>query len=328
MSLVFNHPYCESKVLELFGYFVKIVMTSQQRNNPRPPRGNSDGSISQSDGSPNQLDLILSRLSILDGIAEDIAGIRKTQKDFSDRLTSCLRKVEAHDKILKKHTSSLQECSEELRVLKVSHTSLEGVVSDLGNQLVSMDVVGLEKNQNLLRKEVSNLKDIVKPSNLAKVFQTCNIEPSSTSYIDPNEIFDRIKRANNLVMRNVPENENESSDRSIILDIISRISEGSASHVLSVRRLGQVRQGAFRPVKIEFSNLAAPSNILRHKRILSTVEIYKKVSIDSDKTPLQIKHLRDLRRELHTRRSSGESDLTIRYKKGIPSITTLSSSDK
>lgn len=297
-------------------------MSSQQSNNPRPLRSKTGVAESQTTSSSNQLDMVLSRLSILDGIARDIAEIKQAQKELSDKLSSCVRSVEAHGKMLKQHASSLQQFSVELSVLKASHSVLKEDVSGLKNQLGSVDVVALEKVSLILKSEVLTLKDIAGSS----ISAAATGADGSLLYVNPVELLDRVKRANNLIVRNFPESVDVTTDKALILDIISKIRDGSPCDVIATRRLGNFRQGAPRLVKVEFSNPAVPANILCHRRVLAAFENYRRISIDDDKTPLQIKQLQDLRKELERKRSSGETDVTIKYRKGIPSIIKIPSS--
>lgn len=299
-------------------------MPNQQSNNLRSTRANSGGAASQSDDSSNRWEMILSRLSVLDGIAGDIAEIKQTQRELSDKVNKCLKSVEAHEKVLKQHESSLQKCTGELKILKASHSTLKEDVSGLRSQLGSVDVVALEKTSNMLESELMTFKDVLKHSASTGVTEAGCSESSSCA--GSAELLERVRRANNIIVRNVPESADVEADKATVHDIISKIREGSAGDVVSIRRLGKLRQGAHRPIKVEFSNLAVPAYILRHRRILASSDNYRTISIDDDRTPLQIKHLHDLRKELDTRRSSGEADLTIKYKRGIPSIVKLPSS--
>jgi len=52
------------------------------------------------------------------------------------------------------------------------------------------------------------------------------------------------------------------------------------------------------------------------------------VRITSDKTPKQREHFQNLRKEVSEWRLNGESNLSIKYNKGIPSIISTDSGQK
>jgi len=52
------------------------------------------------------------------------------------------------------------------------------------------------------------------------------------------------------------------------------------------------------------------------------------VRIINDKTPKQREHFQNLRKELNERRLNGESSLSIKYNKGVPSIISTDAGQK
>jgi len=52
------------------------------------------------------------------------------------------------------------------------------------------------------------------------------------------------------------------------------------------------------------------------------------VRIASDKTPKQREYFQNLCKELNERRSNGESNLSIKYYKGVPSIVSTVTDQK
>lgn len=78
--------------------------------------------------------------------------------------------------------------------------------------------------------------------------------------------------------------------------------------------------GKIRPLKISLASASDVFKTLGSSRKLKSDQIFNAVRITSDKTPKQRLYFQNLRKELDKRRSDGESNLTIKYVKGIPSI--------
>jgi len=88
---------------------------------------------------------------------------------------------------------------------------------------------------------------------------------------------------------------------------------------ITTQRLGKF-DGEMRPLKIPLNSASDVFEILGSSRKLKSDKIFIDVKITSDKTPKQRLHFQNLRKELNNRRSNGESNPTIKYFKGIPSI--------
>lgn len=81
-------------------------------------------------------------------------------------------------------------------------------------------------------------------------------------------------------------------------------------------RLGRYNPNKNRHLKVSFGDQDTVKNILRKKQTATTNEI----KIYPDQTPMQYKQLSELRKELSQRIADGETNLTIKYVKGIPQI--------
>lgn len=137
------------------------------------------------------------------------------------------------------------------------------------------------------------------------------------------ELEERKKRANNLIIINVPESsklnqiEKIQDDKIQITNILNKIDSNIEINSINTLRLGSMRPDKPRPVKVILKNSTEAINILRRKNFYltnSTVKIF------SDQTPNQRKFLSDLRQELETRIKGGEVGLTIKYMNNKPTI--------
>lgn len=139
------------------------------------------------------------------------------------------------------------------------------------------------------------------------------------------EAMERAKRANNIILRGVPEpqgsiQERVSSDEQYVSDVLSTVvGDEPDLKPVKVVRFGRASPGRPRLVKVVFPSSAPCKRILRSKNKLSTSS-FRNVAIQDDKTPKQLAYLRDLRRELRTRLDAGEEDLTIKFVHGVPTI--------
>ena len=77
-----------------------------------------------------------------------------------------------------------------------------------------------------------------------------------------------------------------------------------------------------RPIRVIFKNPCIVSSLIRGKNKLKSCEIYKNISIKCDETAYQRESLLKCREELKRRKDEGEDNLTIKYIKGTPTITT------
>lgn len=142
------------------------------------------------------------------------------------------------------------------------------------------------------------------------------------------EVAERMNRSRNIVIAGVPEadgsvNARIEHDNATAARIVSAVVPGSAAP-LRVFRVGKPSAHG-RLMKVCLSDQLLARNILRQKHRLHGTE-YDSFIIRDDKTPKQLEHLNNLRRDLEVRREAGERDLTIKYIGGIPKIVVKTDS--
>ena len=126
------------------------------------------------------------------------------------------------------------------------------------------------------------------------------------------EVMERDRRRNNVMVFGVPEGRFDSKDQQItadgatLADMFGVLEAGAADYRL--RRVGK-----YDPSKTN----------LRKAKILKTVDRFSRVFISRDRTPFQTKLYRSVRDELDARIADGESDLRIKYKNDVPQIVAL-----
>lgn len=149
------------------------------------------------------------------------------------------------------------------------------------------------------------------------------------------EFEDRIRRRSNICIFGFKESLKENSyDQELDKQCISKLinsflmpDHNIDTNNIKIVRLGKFSQGrdSPRPVKVLCGTPAAASAILDSARKTREVDPQKLVSISvaPDKTVKQQEYYKKIKKILDDRTKAGESNLRIRYSKGIPFITTI-----
>lgn len=189
---------------------------------------------------------------------------------------------------------------------------------EFGNDLNSIKSI-LAALQNEIKVLKQSLLESVKPSSLS---------PLETEQIIQ-EIADRERRKNNIIVIGVNEGACDNNnaqiqlDTKLVNDICSTLNVKTEG--LSINRLGKfdrTNTDRRRPIKVSFPSESEPANILRNVSKLKANPKFSRLSIFRDRTPLQLQIYKNARAELNERLSNGEANLKIKYNKGIPTIVS------
>lgn len=139
-----------------------------------------------------------------------------------------------------------------------------------------------------------------------------------------NESVERMRRSKNIIVHGVAEPSGElagrkASDATKVGDILSVVLPNEVVVPKSVFRIGKGEGNRIRPLKIVLDDSDMALKILKNKRKLATSS-HRNINITNDKTPREIDYIRRLSDELKEREDKGESNLTIKYLRGIPKI--------
>lgn len=238
--------------------------------------------------------------------------IQELRKELSG-ITSLL------EKLLENNEQNMSDIKIHIDEIKSTTTtiSLEQIRIQKNLTELACTVTDNEKKIKNLEYDLSNLKNI--PLN--------NVVPSSNSYICANEqvireIQERNIRAKNIVIMGIPEPTAASApqrrqmDETEVNKIISEIIDEYPQP--KIFRLGKYTSDSNRKLKVCFNSQDTAFSILRNKNKLKN----EKIKIFADQTPSQQKYFNELREELKRRNQEGESNLTIKYHKGIPKIVS------
>ena len=140
------------------------------------------------------------------------------------------------------------------------------------------------------------------------------------------EVEDREKRRNNVIVFSVEEREQGSLEerREHDIDVVNEVldSLGFGDVVLNnVHRLGRTSSGKFRPLKVPLVNYSVKASVLQKSRLLKQNDKFKNVYITNDRTKLQQSEWSELRAERDRRKQDGE-DVVI-YNGKVCSRTSL-----
>lgn len=130
-----------------------------------------------------------------------------------------------------------------------------------------------------------------------------------------NEVFERQKRMNNIMIFNF-ERSNDGSDSVQISELLSEIC-GQPMNISKSEVIGKPNKNGFRAIRVHLCNPTDVSLILKYKaKAISS----KKVYIEPDMTPKQRDELNMVRNEYERRKQNGEDNIRIKFVNGIPTI--------
>lgn len=219
-----------------------------------------------------------------------------------DKITKTLKELKSNQS---KMIDSLNSQSEKLTTLTNNYKSL------------SVTVTKLLEDNNKLNEKLLNLEKKVSSFNDNKYTENDIVM----------EIIDRQSRLNNLILFNLPEqpindNLNPIKPDHVSVKQILDVMDVKVNPV-NISRLGAAKTDQStrpRPIKVTFSNSHDVGLILRSQKKLSSNSSFKDLRFVSDRTRKQKEFMSALRTELNHRRDKGESDISIKYVKGIPCI--------
>lgn len=115
-------------------------------------------------------------------------------------------------------------------------------------------------------------------------------------------------------LNNKNTNTRKQYDEEQIKKLTTSLYEASPKPDLLIR-LGRYIPNKPRPIKVCFNNNETPKLLLRNK-----TKLPENIKIYSDQTPSQKLYLDSLKTELYRRIGNGETNIVIKYIKGVPKI--------
>jgi hypothetical protein len=210
---------------------------------------------------------------------------------------------------------------------------------------IRLDIQDLKKTTEVLSADYRQLQESVdkitvehqisqnKLLSIEEEINKLKIDPQhNTGLTKQNEIYheiqDRLQRGKNLIMVGLREqsdpnqSDRNNLDMEEVLNTLTKIDQ-ACPKPLKVIRLGQLNAGKPRPVKIIFQNCETTRHLLKNRSKLSN-----NIKLYGDQTPAQRSYMQNLQKELKKREQDGESNLSIKYIKGVPTITKQNNNSK
>lgn len=174
-----------------------------------------------------------------------------------------------------------------------------------------------------LQEEIKVLKETVLTS-----------PPSSSSSLLESEkiiqeITDRDRRKTNIMIFGSRETkcnnykEQIDVDITLVSDICTEMNiTNTVSKVFRLGKFDSSKASNTRPMKVVFSSESTVLELLRNISKLKNNPKFSSLSISRDRTPMQAEIHKQAKLELQNRLKAGESNLKIKYNKGIPSVVS------
>jgi len=136
-----------------------------------------------------------------------------------------------------------------------------------------------------------------------------------------NELTVRQSRAQNIILYNLPENLNNTQNPISDGDSLKLIFKEMKVNYnpINFNRLGKPSDRT-RPLKITLADTKSVLETLRAQSTLRHSPDFKDIRFSSDRTIKQREQMTLLRKELESRREKGETNIIIKYIKGVPQI--------
>lgn len=247
-------------------------------------------------------------LEMFKSISSELSEIKQNQIASGMQIAECISRLEKQSKDISENRTLITSCQTEVNLLSERHNDLDSKISSLTSRIDSIET------DRQSPSDPGSSRDV------------------TATQLETAEIVERVNRASNILVYNVPENDDDLQQPDIdkVRDILNVVDRSTTQKIISIQRLHPRNERASstessnsRPIKVTFVNPGVARAVMRQKHILSSTQ-FKRVSISDDKTPKQIRELQDLRRELRKRVSDGETNLTIKYRNGTPGIVKTS----
>ncbi|CAH2002619.1 unnamed protein product [Acanthoscelides obtectus] len=232
------------------------------------------------------LTLILNQLSTM---ASDIKDIKNTQSQLRTDVAYCRNLLQQHSDSISRHDDLIAAYETNIQNIQVTQTELSSNIANIESRLA--------RSMETMHSGTGASSTPIAPSSQAETM----------------ELF---RRSHNIILRGIAEG---NDDINIVSEIIRHIEPSAENHRLSITRLGRTTSSN-RLIRVVFSSPIIVSNILRKKNSILSHPTLRHVKISDDKTRGQMQELQHLREELRRRQTTGESNITIKYVRGKPSI--------
>ena len=231
---------------------------------------------------------------------EEMEGIKKGMGDLGKESKRQEKKIEELNDEIKKERKSKKELEEQVT------TELVGVKKDVGE--VGKNV----ENQKARYDEVIKIglsKEKIE-ADQGKVMEEKRREEREMQ-MQMVEVMERDKRRNNLIVMGIEEGKSDQEVEGKIKEIIAVVMDKEAVEMMIKGRIGRMKDGSSRPVRVEIASPAARRQILKKVSTLKNKKEYEKIYVVPDLTKKQQEDDKQLRDKLKELRAQGGVGLKI-----------------
>lgn len=214
----------------------------------------------------------------------------------------------SHEKLLKLNQQNSAKQSAQFDEIKLNLGSISSQISELKTE-----------NSNL-RIELTTLKDkvhLLENAHIDRQGNTTSMSSQDGSNI-MNEVHDRLRRSNNIIVYNVPDPADESQPALGLADDLFKDLSLSCGYI-TARRLGKPGHRP-RPLLVELKSAGDVSNLLHIKSKLRRIDRWKDVWVNRDLTAMQRAHFASLRAKLRSKHADGDLRWIIKHVNGSPCL--------
>ncbi|XP_050507517.1 transcriptional regulator ATRX-like [Diabrotica virgifera virgifera] len=216
-----------------------------------------------------------------------------------------------------------------IKRINVVEEAVQDHNSNTQGKFISIEqrIIRIEDTINNLTTAANESSSISSNSKNVKIDATnsiCPLESNVDAFLE--ELKERKKKSSNLIIYNLDEStkhtvhEKEADDHSRVVAALTTIcSSVNLKHVFRLGKKTNVVNAKPRLIKVVLNSETEVLNILKNKNKVDKT-VLGNLQIKSDLTKLQRDYLLKVRTELTSRVANGETNLTIRYIKGVPKI--------
>lgn len=262
----------------------------------------------------------------------------KLMRNELSRIGSLLESyVSSNSQMINQMTQSITEIKSEITELKSSHEQLQKSitlnVADICTEINNIKTISttITSEHGQIKGQISLLESKIQSSQdkILALETNLNLKTNMPStYSDAlctneqiiREIYERKKRECNIIIFGIPEQtssnakERNLNDETEVINILSSITK-DIPNPKKIFRIGKYNPEKTRRIKVCFERSDLVMILLRNKD-----KTPNNIKLFSDQTPSQQKFFQKVKSELTQRTNNGESDLTIKYIDGVPSI--------
>lgn len=272
----------------------RVLRSNSTSSSSSKSRGNND---------PLTVEHFNRLMASIQVISSDIMEIKMVQQKVQSNLSQVNDILASHSATIDKHSELIAKCQ----------SDLHGQTTAVSGCCTAVD--GLQASYDRVSKQVEDLQTLIK----SQPSTSGDCHPVTTkSQVTSPDTDEKIRKAHNLIIYGLPEGQ---EDATLVGKLVDAISSNSSRAILSVSRIRQAKKKTDKPrlVRVTFNNIILPKTLLRNKAVLLSTD-FKNVLIKDDKTLIELQLLESLRKQLKARQDAGESDLTIKYVRGQPTI--------